>query len=81
MENNIIINLLIILIGLVIGILIGYLLFGQNKYKGPDSNFIVKQKYSETNGSIYKWIPVICICPINLSMGKLKDSNYIDSEH
>jgi len=78
---NLIINIIIIIIGLIIGIIIGLLLFNKNIYKGPDSNIISQQIYVDSDGKKYKLIPKICICPINLSMVKLKNPNYIDKNH
>jgi hypothetical protein len=78
--NNIII-IFTIIIGLSIGLIIGYLIFKKYKYKGPDSNIISKEIYTESNGKKYKLIPKICICPISYSMNKLKDKNYIDENH
>jgi hypothetical protein len=79
--NDIMINIIIIIIGLIIGIIFGFLLFKEYIYKGPDSNIVSEEIYSEKNGKKFKWIPNICICPINLSMGKLSDPNYIDPNH
>ena len=78
---KIIINIITIIIGLVIGIVFGYLLFKEYKYTGPDSNIVSQEIHSDSNDKKYKWIPKICICPINLSMDKLKDPNYIDLNH
>lgn len=80
-NKNIILNLITIIIGFIIGIFIGNILFNKNIYKGPDSNIIVNQIYTDSDNKKYKWIPQICICPIDLSMNKLKDSNYVVSGH
>lgn len=80
-ENNILIIIITIIIGITVGTLFGYLLFKEYKYKGPDSNIIVTKIYEDNNGRKYKWIPKICICPIDLSMNKLKNINYKDNEH
>jgi hypothetical protein len=40
-----------------------------------------KQIYIDENGKKYKWKPKICICPLNYSMNKLKNSNYNDLRH
>ena len=76
-----IINLITIIIGLIIGIIFGFLIFKKYNYKGPDSNIVAKKIYIDSNGKKFKWIPKVCICPINLSMDKLKDSNYIVYGH
>jgi hypothetical protein len=82
-DNTIftLINLLTLIVGLVIGLILGYLVFKKISYKGPDSNIIVNEIYTESNGKKYKWVPKVCICPISYSMDKLKDPNYVDSEH
>ncbi len=74
-------NIIVIIIGLVIGVIIGYYLFKVNIYKGPDSNIISKEIYTDIFGYKYKWVPKICPCPISYSMNKLKDINYIDPNH
>lgn len=82
MYNNIIINSIItIILGLLIGVIFGYIIFKKIQYKGPDSNNIVNETHLDSNGKKFKWIPQICICPIDLSMDKLKDSNYTDLNH
>lgn len=82
-KNNleILINILVIILGLTIGLTIGYYLFSQYQYKGPDSNLICKEIYTDDNGLKYKWVPKICVCPISYSMDKLKDPEYIDPNH
>lgn len=82
-ENKfqIITNILIVLFGLTIGIIIGNFLFKEYIYKGPDSNIISKEIYTDEFGHKYKWVPKVCVCPISYSMTKLKDSNYIDPNH
>lgn len=70
-----------IMIGLIIGVIIGLIIFKQYIYKGPDSNIIVQQVYTDENGNKYKWVPIVCICPINLSMNLLKEPNYTDPNH
>jgi len=82
-DNNVftLVNLLTLLVGLVLGLILGYFVFKKNNYKGPDSNIIVNEIYTEPDGKKYKWVPKVCICPISYSMNKLKDSNYIDLEH
>ena len=75
------VNIIIIIFGLIIGLIFGYLIFNFNTYIGPDSNQIVSNIYTESDGKKYKWIPKICICPINLSMDKLKNSTYKDPNH
>lgn len=81
MSNKYIINILTIIFGLCIGIIIGFFSFKQYIYKGPDSNIIKEQIYTDFNGKKYKWKPNICICPISYSMNKLKDSTFICQEH
>ncbi len=81
MDYDIIISIITIIIGLTIGIIFGFLLFNKYIYRGPDSNIVSKEIYIDNNGKKYKWVPSICICPVNLSMDKLKDPNYIDPNH
>ena len=78
---TLLINIITLVIGLTIGIVFGYLIFKQYDYKGPDSNIIINEIYTEPNGKKYKWVPKVCICPISYSMDKLKDPNYIDLGH
>lgn len=80
MESEILINCFVIIIGSIIGIIIGFILFKKNIYKGPDSNKITKEIFIDSVGE-YKWIPILCICPINLSMGVLKEPNFIYPGH
>lgn len=80
-NYELILNMIIIIFGFIIGLLIGYLTFNSNTYIGPDSNEISKKIYVDSEGKRYKWIPKVCICPINLSMGKLKNPNYKDPNH
>ena len=82
-ENNfiIIVNILVIILGLTIGMVIGYYLFKQYQYKGPDSNIICKEIYTDSNGHKYKWVLKVSICPISYSMNKLKDPNFVDLNH
>lgn len=82
-ENNLqfIINVLVAIVGLITGLIIGYYLFKRYQYKGPDSNIVCKEIYTDNDGHKYKWIPKVCVCPISYSMNKLKDSNYIDPNH
>ena len=75
------INIIVIIIGLIIGIISGYYFFKKNIYKGPDSNIISKEIYTDILGHKYKWVPKICVCPISYSMDKLQDQNYIDPNH
>jgi hypothetical protein len=75
------VNLLTLIIGLVVGMIFGYYMFKKYDYKGPDSNVIINETYTETDGKKYKWVPKVCICPISYSMEKLKDPNYVDSGH
>ena len=81
MEINIVISIMTIIIGICIGLFLGYLFIKKYEYKGPDSNDIIKQIYIDENGKKYKWKPKICICPLNYSMNKLKNSNYKDLGH
>lgn len=75
------INLFTIIIGLVIGIILGLTLFKEYIYKGPDSNIVSKEIYIDSNGKKFKWVPKITICPVNLSMGELKNPNYMYPGH
>ena len=76
-----VINIVLVIIGIIIGILFGYLVFNKNIYVGPDSNDISSKIYEDSRGKKYKWKPKICICPINLSMDKLKNNNYKNPKH
>lgn len=78
---EIFINLITITIGLVIGLIFGFILFKQYIYKGPDSNIVSKEIFVDKNSKKFKWIPKICICPINLSMGELKKKNFVYPGH
>jgi len=82
-KNNleILINILLIILGLTIGLIIGYYLFKRYQYKGPDSNLVCKEIYTDNNGRKYKWVPKVCVCPISYSMDKLKDPNYVVPNH
>ncbi len=83
-KDNIIIMtsyILTILVGLTLGIIIGYYSFKTFIYKGPDSNIISKNVYVDSDGKKYKWVPKVCICPLNYSMIKLKDPEYFDPNH
>ena len=75
------INLITIIIGLVVGMIFGFLIFKQYIYKGLDSNIASKEIHTESNGKKFRWIPKICICPVNLSMDKLKNPNYVIPGH
>ena len=79
--NEIGIYIINIMIGLIIGICIGIFAFKKTIYKGPDSNIISKNIYTDSDGKKYKWVPSVCICPINLSMGLLKEPNYVVPHH
>jgi hypothetical protein len=79
--EDIIINIITIIIGLVLGIVFGFLLFKQYIYKGPNSNIVSKEIHTEPDGKKFRWIPKICICPVNLSMDQLKNPNYIHPGH
>lgn len=61
--------------------IIGYFIFKKNIYKGPDSNIISKEIYTDISGLKYKWVPKVCVCPISYSMEKLHEPNYIDPNH
>lgn len=80
-KEKIIINIITIIIGLVLGIIFGFLLFKKYIYKGPNSNIISKKTYTDSNGKKFKWVPKICICPVNLSMSELKDPKFIYPGH
>lgn len=79
--EEIIVNIIIIIIGLVIGMIFGFLLFKQYIYKGPDSNIVSKEIYTDSNGKKFKWVPKVCICPVNLSMNELKNANFVYPGH
>ena len=81
MYLNILINIMTIIIGLIFGIIVGFILFKEYIYKGPNSDKVSKEIYTDSNGKKFKWIPKICICPVNLSMGQLKNKNYIYPGH
>ena len=81
MDNDVFFNIIIIVNGLLIGVIIGYIIFKEYKYKGPDSNIISKEIYTDINGKKYKWLPSVCICPIDLSMDKLKNPSYNNPDH
>lgn len=78
---EIIINIITIIIGLIIGIILGLSLFKQFIFKGPDSNIVSKEIYTDSTGKKFKWVPKIHICPINLSMNELKNPNYVYPGH
>ena len=78
-DESIILTLMTFITGLLIGSIIGYFIFRNIKYIGPDSNEIVKQKYTDSKGREYKYIPKITICPAQYSMGKLHDPNFRES--
>ena len=79
--EDIIMNIITVIIGLVLGIVFGFLLFKQYIYKGPNSNIVSLETNIDSNGKKYRWMPKVCICPINLSMNKLKNQNYIYPGH
>lgn len=79
--SDILINIITIIIGLIIGIIFGLFLFKKYIYKGPNSNIISKEINIDSNGKKFKWIPKICICPVNLSMIELKNKNYVHPGH
>jgi uncharacterized protein YneF (UPF0154 family) len=82
-EDNITIICYIftIVIGLILGMIIGYYNFKSYIYKGPDSNIISVETYTDSDGKKYKWVPKVCICPLNYSMIKLKDPEFVDPNH
>lgn len=80
-THQIIMNIIVVILGIIIGIIIGYFIFKKNIYKGPDSNLISKEVYTDIFGNKYKWIPKISVCPISYSMDKLHDPNFIDLNH
>jgi hypothetical protein len=79
LDDSIIMTLMTIIVGLLIGSIIGYFIFRDIKYVGPDSNEIVKETYTDSEGRKYKYKPKITICPINYSMGKLHDPKFKES--
>ena len=79
--EDIVVNIITIVIGLITGIIFGFVLFKQYHYKGPDSNIVSKEIYTDPDGKKFKWIPNICICPLNLSMDKLKNSSFVYPGH
>lgn len=78
-DESIINTLITFIIGIILGVIIGYYIFRKITYIGPDSNDIVKNTYTDTIGLKYKYKPIITICPINYSMGKLHDSTFKES--
>ena len=79
--EDIIVNIITVVIGLVLGIVFGFLLFKQYIYKGPNSNIVSKEINTDVNGRKFRWIPKICICPVNISMSELKNPNFIYPGH
>ena len=71
-------NIIISIFGLIIGFILGYFIFNNNIYIGPNSNEIKKEIYEDEDGKKYKWETVLCICPLEYSMNKLKDPNFKD---
>ena len=61
-----IINIISFIIGFIIGFII-YTNFKKCKYHGPNSKDIIGKIY-KVNGKCYKFIPVVSICPISVSM-------------
>ena len=68
-----------IILGITIGIIIGYILFKKIKYIGPNSNDIYKKIYIDDNGKKYKFIPKVCICPVDYSMNNLHDPKFTEN--
>ena len=79
--EDIIVNIITVVIGLVLGIVFGFLLFKQYIYKGPNSNIVSKEINTDENGRKFRWIPKVCICPVNISMSELKNPNFIYPVH
>lgn len=79
--EDIIVNIITVVIGLVLGIVFGFLLFKQYIYKGPNSNIVSKEINTDENGRKFRWIPKVCICPVNISMSELKNPNFIYPGH
>lgn len=79
LENSIIMDTVSIIVGILLGSIIGYYIFKEIKYVGPDSNEIVTQTYTDCNGRKYKYKPIITVCPIKYSMGKLHDPKFKES--
>lgn len=68
-----------IILGLSVSVIIWYIFLYNNKYIGPDSNDICKNIYVDKYGKKYKWMPQVCVCPIDYSMNKLHDKNFKQS--
>ena len=80
--NDMIDYIISIIIGIAIGIIFGLIVLKPVQFIGPDSNKIITEIHIDQYGKKYKWIPNICICPINYSMDKLSDTNFKEShEH
>ena len=69
-DNNYIIT---IILGILIGSIFGYIILKPYKYRGPDSNIVVKEVHTDSNGKKYKWVPKVCICPSYYSMNKFNN--------
>ena len=80
-KTEIITDIFVIIFGLCVGIILGYFLFKKYLYKGPDSNIVSKEIYTDSNGNKYKFVPKVCVCPISYSMNKLKNPDFIDPNH
>ena len=78
-DESVLYILITFIIGILLGSIIGYFIFKDIKYIGPDSNEIVKNIYSDTDGKKYKYVPKISICPLNYSMNKLHDPTFKES--
>jgi hypothetical protein len=60
------------IISFIIGFIIGFIIYKnlkKCKYHGPNSKDIIGKIYKK-NGKCYKFIPVVSICPISISMKK-----------
>jgi hypothetical protein len=75
-DDSIVFTIMTAIIGILLGVVIGYFIFRDIKYIGPDSNQIVKKTYKDDKGRLYKYKPIITICPVNYSMNKLHDSKF-----
>jgi hypothetical protein len=78
-DDYTIYTIMTIIMGILLGSIIGYFIFRDIKYIGPDSNEIVKQIYTDSDGKKYKYKPHITICPLNYSMKKLHDPDFKES--
>lgn len=62
------------IVSIIIGMIFGYVFFNlfinTTINKGPDSKDIINKIY-EYNNKKYRLKPIICVCPISMSMNNL----------